>query len=47
MLNAAQLALYDAAGEDFVLMPLDSYEFSRKYAWVQDRFGVSWQLFFQ
>ena len=30
-----------------VLMPLDSYEFSRKYAWVQDRFGVSWQLFFQ
>ena len=24
MLNAAQLALYDAAGEDFVLMPLDT-----------------------
>lgn len=35
------------SGGGAVLMPLDSYEFSRKYAWVQDRFGVSWQLFFQ
>jgi predicted 3-demethylubiquinone-9 3-methyltransferase (glyoxalase superfamily) len=27
-----------------VLMALDKYPFAAKYAWVQDRFGVSWQL---
>lgn len=26
------------------MMPLDTYAFAKKYAWVQDRFGISWQL---
>lgn len=26
------------------LMPPDDYGFSRRFAWVQDRFGVSWQI---
>ena len=27
-----------------VLMPVDSYDFAVRYAWVTDRYGVSWQL---
>ena len=26
------------------LMPLDEYPFSKRYGWIQDKFGVSWQL---
>ena len=29
-----------------ILMPLDSYPFSKKYGWIADRFGISWQLNF-
>ena len=27
-----------------VLMPIDKYPFSERYGWVQDKYGLSWQL---
>jgi len=27
-----------------MLMPLDKYPFSERYGWVQDKYGLSWQL---
>jgi len=40
-LDALWAALTDGGQE---LMPLGEYSFSRRYGWVQDRYGVSWQL---
>ncbi|TMR91143.1 VOC family protein [Nonomuraea basaltis] len=34
-------ALAEGGGQ---LMPLNDYGFSTKFGWVNDRFGVSWQL---
>ena len=37
--------LYAALGEGReALMPLGNYGFSRKFGWITDRYGVSWQL---
>ena len=37
--------LYEALGAGgAALMPLDNYGFSRKFGWVSDRYGVSWQM---
>lgn len=27
-----------------IRMPLDKYFFSKKYGWIEDKFGISWQL---
>lgn len=44
--NAAEVERLwqELSREGKVLMPLDSYFFSERYGWIQDRFGVSWQL---
>ena len=44
--DAAELERLAAAlGEGGqVLMPLGDYGFSRRFTWLNDRFGVSWQL---
>ena len=41
--EVAELSTALAEGGEY-LMPLDNYGFSRRFAWVVDRFGVSWQV---
>ncbi len=37
---------WDMLIEDgMALMPLDSYSWSKKYGWVKDQYGVTWQIF--
>jgi predicted 3-demethylubiquinone-9 3-methyltransferase (glyoxalase superfamily) len=40
-LDAAFAKLSDGGS---ILMPLQAYPFSARFGWLQDRFGVSWQL---
>jgi predicted 3-demethylubiquinone-9 3-methyltransferase (glyoxalase superfamily) len=40
-LNKAWSMLADGGS---VLMPIDKYDWSERYGWLQDRYGVSWQL---
>jgi predicted 3-demethylubiquinone-9 3-methyltransferase (glyoxalase superfamily) len=47
--NSDAIAQMDAAWDKLadggkVLMPLSEYPFSSRYGWVQDKYGVSWQL---
>jgi predicted 3-demethylubiquinone-9 3-methyltransferase (glyoxalase superfamily) len=38
----AMWAKLSAGGK--ALMPLDTYPFSERYGWIEDKYGVSWQL---
>lgn len=40
-IEAAYLALSE---EGNILMPYQEYPFAERYCWLQDRFGVAWQL---
>ena len=40
-LDAAWARLIDGG---MALMPLQAYDFSPRFGWLQDRFGVTWQL---
>lgn len=44
--DEAEIERYVAAlseGGEF-LMPLAAYDFARRFAWLKDRFGISWQF---
>lgn len=38
-------AVWDQLAEGAtILMPLDRYKWSNKYGWLEDRYGISWQI---
>ncbi|NNE25853.1 MAG: VOC family protein [Saprospiraceae bacterium] len=40
-----QESLFEQLSKDGqVMMPLDNYGFSQRFGWVEDQFGISWQL---
>lgn len=49
LFNQSEAALLDKvwtalAHNRKIMMELDTYDFSEKYGWLEDQFGVSWQL---
>src|ERR1700744_78961 len=38
-------ALYARLNIGKVLLPLQRYPFSEKYAWIEDKYGLSWQIY--
>ena len=43
-LDALNTAWNKLALDGKVLMPIDTYPFSKRYGWLQDKYGLSWQL---
>lgn len=39
-----ETAFNKLAEDGAVLMPLGAYPFSKKFGWLNDKYGVSWQL---
>lgn len=39
-----ETAFNKLAEDGAVLMPLGAYPFSKKFSWLNDKYGVSWQL---
>ncbi|MGG3670653.1 hypothetical protein CN507_24540 [Bacillus cereus] len=39
-----ETVFHKLAHDGSVLMPLGSYPFSKKFGWLNDKYGVSWQL---
>ncbi|MDM5239278.1 hypothetical protein COE30_14865 [Bacillus cereus] len=39
-----ETVFHQLAQDGKVLMPLGSYPFSKKFGWLNDKYGVSWQL---
>lgn len=44
--EAVDAAYEKLSAGGMALMPLGSYPFADRYGWIQDKFGLSWQLFF-
>ncbi|CDX50002.1 3-demethylubiquinone-9 3-methyltransferase [Mesorhizobium plurifarium] len=41
LIGGVEVRIYNSGG---FLMPTGNYGFSRRFAWLNDRFGVSWQI---
>jgi predicted 3-demethylubiquinone-9 3-methyltransferase (glyoxalase superfamily) len=44
MQDELEAAFTELSRDGKVMMPLDDYGFSKRYGWISDRFGVSWQF---